>query len=204
MFRQCGAHAKMSSNGMVITGPIANDSYPGSNPFATCRLVGIATPATHFGYPNRRKNVSDDFFNDFDKKLVELKTSEQEESDRKAEDRAAAEVAIMAMHPVATEYAAKLRERGITARVSGGKGALVFEMRFADNGDHGLSVYPDLTTGRLVIYRNSTDHTTGRGFRSTDGMTYAAGQWAPERFEAALKSVINEYLRIADKHGGVA
>ena len=147
--------------------------------------------------------MGDDFFSSLDNKISELKTGEQEARERELADRAAAEEAIAAMHPVANDYAAKLRERGISAKVSGSNKGITFEMRWADNAEHGLSVYPDLASGRLKLIRNSTSHTDGRRFSSTDGMMYAAGQWAPDRFEAALKGIIEDYMFYAPKHGGI-
>lgn len=147
--------------------------------------------------------MSDDFFSGLDNKLTELKTNEQEAQERERANRAAAEDAIEAMHPVANDFAAKLRERGMSAKVSGSRKGLTFEMRWADNGEHGLSAYPDLSSGRLKLIRTSTDHTDGRRFSSTDGMMYAAGQWSPDRFEAALKSIIEDYIYYAPKHGGI-
>lgn len=148
--------------------------------------------------------MSDDFFGELDKKLGDLDSKQQARSDQKDADTAFSEREIASMHPVAREYADKLGERGITARVSGSERGLTFEMRWADNADHGLSVYPDLETGRLKIIRNSTDHTDHKRFRSSDGRTYGEADWKPSMFESALKSVINDYLFYADKHGGIA
>lgn len=148
--------------------------------------------------------MDDDFFGGLDKKISDLDAKQQARAEQKAADTAFSERAIAEMHPVARDYVEKLRERGITARVSGNERGLTFEMRWADNADHGLSVYPDLETGRLKIIRNSTDHTDDKRFRSTDGRLYGEADWKPSMFESALKSVINDYMFYADKHGGIA
>jgi hypothetical protein len=148
--------------------------------------------------------VSDDFFGELDKKIGGLNAKEQAKAAQKAAEAAFSEKAIADMHPVAQQYVEKLRERGITARVSGSESGLTFEMRWADSADHGLTVYPDLETGRLKIVRNSTDHTDGKRFRSSDGLTHGEADWEPSKFEGALKSVINDYMFYADKHGGIA
>jgi hypothetical protein len=148
--------------------------------------------------------VSDDFFGELDKKISDLDAKQQARAAQRDADTAFSEKAIAEMHPVARVYIEKLRERGITARVSGNERGLTFEMRWVDNADHGLSVYPDLDTGRLKITRNSTDHTDGKRFRSTDGRLYGETDWKPSTFENALKSVINDYLSYAEKHGGIA
>jgi hypothetical protein len=148
--------------------------------------------------------VSDDFFAKLDAKLESLKSGQQAAVTRLEDERRASSDAIKAMHPVAKDYVAKLRERGITAYFSGTNYGLTFEMRWGDGATHGLSVYPDMDSGRLQIIRNSTDHTTGRSFNSTDGATYAAKDFSPQKYESALKSVIHDYVRFADRHEGIS
>ncbi|GEM_PF-5128746 len=148
-------------------------------------------------------DVSDNFFSKLDQQLDAAKSEEMAVADRKAADRAFSEKAIAELRPVATEYAAKLRERGISTRVSG-SGVLEFEMRWADGGTHGLMICPDLDTGRLKIVRKSTDHTDGRRFSSSDWQTYGEDTWKPSTFESALESVINDYMSFAKHHGGIA
>lgn len=148
--------------------------------------------------------MSDDFFNALDKKIGDLNAKQQASAAQKDADSAFSEEAILEMHTVARDYVAKLKDRGITARVSGNERGIRFEMRWADNADHGLAVYPDIDTGRLKIIKNSTDHSDDRRFQSTDGRLYGRADWDSSKFESALQSVINDYLFYADKHGGVA
>jgi hypothetical protein len=148
--------------------------------------------------------VSDDFFGNLDKKLSEISGKQQAAADQREANRAFSEQAIQDMHPVARKYAARLRERGISALVSGNQTALTFEMRWADGAEHGLSVHPDGETGELKIVRISTDHTDGRTFRSSDGRTYGERDWRLSMFEAALEKEIDAYISAADKHRGIA
>lgn len=148
-------------------------------------------------------DVNDDFFSKLDKQISDVKAEETAVAHRKAADRAFSVRAIAALHPLADEYASKLRERGISAQVSGNEG-LEFEMRWQDGGTHGLTVYPDLTTGRIKITRKSTDHTDGRRYSSSDWQTHGEDSWKPSMFENALKGVINDYMFYAKMHGGVA
>jgi hypothetical protein len=62
----------------------------------------------------------------------------------------------------------------------------------------------DVETNRLKISHDSTDHTDGKPFRSTELTTYHATTWSCSTFENALKSVIRDYMSAADKHGGTA
>lgn len=148
--------------------------------------------------------MSDDFFEELDKKIGAHNAKEQARVDRKEADTAFSIQAIAEMHPVAQRYVEKLRERGINAKVGGGERGITFEMKWADHGEHGLSVFPAIETGRLEIVRNSTDHTDGKRFRSTDGSTYGESNWDVSKFESALRSVINDYVFYADKHKGIA
>jgi hypothetical protein len=119
-------------------------------------------------------------------------------------NRAFSKEAMVALRPVAQEYATKLRERGISSNVDASEHGISFKMQWAIGASHGLTVQTDYKTGRLEIWRNSTEHTTGKQFRSTDGVTYDGSTWEPSKFESALKSVINDYVSYADKHHGVA
>ncbi|CAN5497454.1 hypothetical protein BH10PSE12_BH10PSE12_08010 [soil metagenome] len=147
--------------------------------------------------------MSDDFFGALDGKIADLNKAQDARAERRGADQAFSERAILAMRPVADRYVAQLRERGIYAIVGGNERGLTIEMRWADGADHGLAVYPELESGRLKIFRNSTDHRDDRRFRSSDGATYDEASWKASFFEEALKGVINDFMAQAAKHGGI-
>lgn len=145
-----------------------------------------------------------DFFKDLDGKINGMNIAAVAKINKRPNDQAFSEKAILAMHSLADYYAKKLGERGITATVSGNERGIKFEMRWADRAGHGLSVLPDIVNGQLKLTRNSTDHTDGKRFRSTNGRTYNEKTWPAEMFESSLKSIIDDYLYYASRHGGIA
>ncbi|MFC4173771.1 hypothetical protein ACFOYU_17210 [Microvirga sp. GCM10011540] len=147
--------------------------------------------------------MADAFFKQLDGKLAALKSAEAAAADRKASNRAFAAKALADLRPIADEYASRLNERGIKAKVSGNDYGLSFELRWSNGDDHSLSVASESDANRLKIVRHSTDHTTGKRYQSTDGTTYDASSWKASHFEVAVQGLIDDYVTLADKHGGL-
>lgn len=148
--------------------------------------------------------MSDDFFRDLDNQLSAATTAKATATQQKDAARTFSEQAIVEIQPIAREYAAKLRERNISANRSGGENTLVFEMAWANGDQHKLTVVPDLDTGRLKFHYTSTDHTTGKPFSSTGATLYGPDNWSMPVFQDELQKFISDYVRLAEKHGGIA
>lgn len=146
--------------------------------------------------------MSDDFFGSLDKRLSALSAKHDAASAEKEANRAFSERAIRDMHPIAKRYAGELGKRGIGVRVKGDERSLRFEMRWADGAEHGLSIYPDSETGALKLTRNSTDHSNGQKFSSSE--IYAEKEWDASLFEGALEREIEDYIAYSEKHRGIA
>ena len=146
--------------------------------------------------------MSDDFFDKIDKQLGEQKAAaDVAKSDRDSNTDFAKGV-IGKARPIADDYAAKLKERGIDAKAEGHEQHISFRLRWANGDSTDLSFGVDYKSGRLEFVKHARDN---KGpYAARDGSTYDEQNWKDSYYEATLKEFINEFMGAAARHGGAS
>jgi hypothetical protein len=145
--------------------------------------------------------MSDDFFDKVDKTLSDQGAAVKSANAAKDANVDFAKTALTAMRPVAEEYKRKLVERGIYVELTAGDSGLTFKMRYANGGHNGISVYPDIDTGRLQ-FRSHYTNDDGRPMVGIDANSYNASNWKDGVFKEKLEKLIKDFLTYAPRHGG--
>lgn len=137
--------------------------------------------------------MSDDFFAEIDAALAGHAEASRTSRQRDDKNREFSHAAIGTMLPLAKNYKARLRERGIHAEIQGGERGFSFKMIWADAGHWTLEVYPSLGSNLLQFHTTFTKE-DGREARMTDGATYDEQSWRDNMFKEKLEKAITDFI----------
>ena len=142
------------------------------------------------------------FFREFDRKLGELAQARNREHAARGATVRFAEHAVAQVLPIAVRYQDDLIARNIEARLSGNADGLTFQLAYADGTERALTMYPNPETQRIAFVAY-TPGDKRRQATSRDGTTYDPENWTPDVFEERLQRFIDDFLKVADRHGGI-
>lgn len=142
------------------------------------------------------------FFRDLDKKLAEL--AQARDTDHAAQDASLrfVERAVAQVLPIAVRYMDDLNARNIEATLSGNAEGLTFQLAYADGTVRALTMYPKPETHRIAFVAY-TPGDKRRHVSSRDAATYDPKSWTPDVFEERLQRFIDDFLKVANRHGGI-
>jgi hypothetical protein len=141
------------------------------------------------------------FFRELDKKLADLASAR--ETDHQAKDATFrfVERAVADVVPIAVRYKDDLKARSIEATLSGNADGLTFQLAFADGTERALTMYPN--SDQRIAFVAYTPGDKRRHASSRDGETYDPESWSPDIFEERLQRFIDDFLKVANRHGGI-
>ena len=142
------------------------------------------------------------FFRELDKKLAELAQARVTSHAEQDATVRFAERAVAQVLPIAVRYKDDLSVRNIEAKLSGNADGLTFQLAFADGTERALTMYPHPETQRIAFVAY-TPGDKRRHASSRDGVTYDQQNWTPDAFEERLQRFIDDFLKAANRHGGI-
>jgi hypothetical protein len=171
----------------------------GVGPLEPDELTGRQRPSkgdASWGTRMDRRN----FLKYLDKKLAELAQARDMDHAAQAASERFAERAVAQILPIAVRYKDDLNARNIEAQLSGNADGLTFQLAYGNGTARALTMYPHPETQRIAFVA----YTPGDKRRhARDGTTYDERNWAPEVFEERLQRFIDDFLKAANRHGGI-
>ncbi|MFG4657097.1 hypothetical protein ACF0BG_19440 [Acinetobacter baumannii] len=143
--------------------------------------------------------MSDDFFDKIDKQLGAEKTTAETARTHADTAKAFSKQVIKRVRPVADDYAAKLKARGIDAESAGHDDYIAFKLLYADGDGVEMSFGVNHKNGRLALSKHYRDD---KGPYKTMDESFGEEKWKDTYYEVKLKEFIEEFMAVAPKHGG--
>jgi hypothetical protein len=145
---------------------------------------------------------TDDFFTKVDAKLQKQPQSNTSVSKTALKNREFLEKVIARLGPIASAYQVKLKERGIDAEVSNDEAGMSITLHYKGGGYRKLHIGGERESYRIEF---STEFTSDDGtiYTATDRLSHDYSNWQDSIFEAKLQKLIDDFLLLANKHGGI-
>jgi hypothetical protein len=145
---------------------------------------------------------TDDYFATVDAKLQKQSQADTSVSKTAMKNREFLEKVIARLGPVVTSYLAKLKERGINAEVNNDDASMSITLHYKGGNYRKLRIGGERESYRIEF---STEFTSDDGaiYTATDRLTHDYSNWQDSIFETKLQRLIDDFLNLANKHGGV-
>jgi hypothetical protein len=145
---------------------------------------------------------NDDFFAKVDAKLQKESQANTAVSKTALKNREFLKEVIARLGPIVASYQAKLKERGIDAEVNNDEAGMSITLHYKGGGYRKLRIGGELESYRIEFSTEFTsdDDTT---YTATDRLTHDYSNWQDSIFETKLQRLIDDFLNLANKHGGI-
>jgi len=145
---------------------------------------------------------TDDFFATVDTKLQKQSQADTAVSKTAMKNREFLEKVIARLGPIVTSYQAKLKERGINAEVNNDEAGMSITLHYKGGSYRKLHIGGEQESYRIEF---STEFTSDDGtiYTATDRLSHDYSNWQDSIFEAKLQKLIDDFLLLANKHGGI-
>jgi hypothetical protein len=141
----------------------------------------------------------DDFFAKVDAGLHKETETDAASRETASKDREFVKQVITKLIPIAASYEAKLKERGIDAKVDSSATGITVTLRYKDG------CRSELYVGGLpkshLIELNTSYIEDNQTYSATKN--YNSSRWQDGFFEDRLQRLVENFLLYADKHGGI-